>query len=143
MTVDTILKRKTGSLYTIRPEHAVGEAASLMSTKKVGALVVCDAHGRIVGMLSERDVVTALAQYAKGAYDMPVRNVMSSPVITCGLSDSVKRIMETMNERHIRHLPVVDGNELIGIISIRDLVDHRLRETQLEAAVLRDFAVTR
>jgi CBS domain-containing protein len=143
MSVEAILKHKGRHLYTIRPEHTLVDAATLLAGKKVGATVVCDAKGRIVGIVSERDVVTAVVQFGKGALEMPVRNIMSSPVLTCELSDSVKRITEVMNERHIRHLPVVDGEELVGMVSIRDAVDFRLRETQLEVGVLRDFAAVR
>ncbi|MBI2236759.1 MAG: CBS domain-containing protein [Magnetospirillum sp.] len=143
MSVEAILKHKGRHLYTIRPEHTMADAAALLAGKRVGATVVCDAKGRIVGIVSERDVVIAVVQFGKGALEMPVRNIMSSPVLTCDLSDSVKRVMEIMNDRHIRHLPVVDGEELVGMVSIRDAVDHRLRETQLEVGVLRDFAAVR
>ncbi|KAF0224959.1 MAG: hypothetical protein FD176_768 [Rhodospirillaceae bacterium] len=143
MSVEAILKTKGSNVFTIRPEHSVADAAALMSAKKVGVAVVCDTKGTVVGMVSERDIVSGLTQFGKGVVDMPVRNIMTSPVLTCGPGDSVKRIMEIMTERRIRHLPVVDGGDLLGMVSIGDAVNFRLREAQMETAVLRDIAVTR
>lgn len=143
MTVEAILKSKGRNVFTIRPEHGVSDAAALLTAKHVGVAVVCDAKGRIVGVVSERDIVAGMTQYGKGIIDMPVRNVMTSPVVTCTPGDTVKKVMEVMTERHIRHLPVVEGDELVGLVSIGDAVNYRLHETQLEVGVLRDFAATR
>jgi len=143
MSVEAILKTKGSNVFTIRPEHSVADAAALMSAKKVGVAVVCDTKGMVVGVVSERDIVSGITQFGKGVVDMPVRNIMTSPVLTCGPGDSVKRIMEIMTERRIRHLPVVDGGDLLGMVSIGDAVNFRLREAQMETAVLRDIAVTR
>ncbi|CAA7612765.1 CBS domain-containing protein [Magnetospirillum sp. UT-4] len=143
MSVEAILKSKGRNVFTIRPEHTVSEAAALMSAKRVGVTVVCDAKSRIMGVVSERDVVKGLAQYGKGVLEMPVRNIMTSPVVTCAPGDSVKKVMEVMTERRIRHLPVVEGDELLGMVSIGDAVNFRLHEAQMETAVLRDFAATR
>lgn len=143
MSVEAILKNKGCNVFTIRPEHSVADAAALMSSKRVGVAVVCDAKGRLMGVVSERDIVSGVTQYGKGLMDMPVRNIMSSPVVTCGPGDSVKKIMEVMTERRIRHLPVVDGDELLGMVSIGDAVNFRLNEAQMETAVLRDFAAAR
>lgn len=143
MSVEAILKTKGSNVFTIRPEHSVADAAALMSAKKVGVAVVCDAKGTVIGVVSERDIVSGLTQFGKGVVDMPVRNIMTSPVLTCSPGDSVKRIMEIMTERRIRHLPVVDSGDLLGMVSIGDAVNFRLREAQMETAVLRDIAVTR
>lgn len=144
MSVDAILRSKGNAVYTIRAEHSVTDAAALMSAKKVGVLVVCDAKGAVQGVVSERDIVNGLTQFGKGVADMAVRNIMSQPVVSCRPVDPVKKILEVMTERRIRHLPVVDGaGALQGIVSIGDAVNHRLREAQMESAVLRDIAVTR
>lgn len=143
MSVEAILKNKGRNVFTIRPEHSVSDAAALMSSKRVGVAVVCDAKGRLMGVVSERDIVAGVTQYGKGLMEMPVRNIMTSPVVTCAPTDSIKRIMEIMTERRIRHLPVVDGDELLGMVSIGDAVSFRLHEAQMETAVLRDFAATR
>ena len=143
MSVETILKTKGSVVFTIRPEHSVADAAALLTNKKVGVAVVCDAKGKLQGVLSERDIVKGMAQYGKAALEMPVRNVMSSPVVTCSPGDSVKTIMGVMTERRIRHLPVLEKDELIGIVSIGDAVNFRLTEAQMEMNVLRDVAATR
>lgn len=143
MSVEAILKTKGSVVFTIRPEHSVADAAALLTNKKVGVAVVCDAKGKLQGVLSERDIVKGLSQYGKAALEMPVRNVMSSPVVTCAPGDSVKTIMGVMTERRIRHLPVVEKDELLGIVSIGDAVNFRLTEAQMEMNVLRDVAATR
>ena len=143
MNVEAILRSKGGNVFTIRPEHSIGEMAALVSNKRIGAVVVCDAKGRVVGMVSERDIVKAVAEYGKGALDMAVRNIMTSPAITCSPSESVKRVLELMTERRIRHIPVVDKDQLVGIVSIGDAVKHRLEERQAEVEILRDIAVAR
>lgn len=143
MSVEAILKTKGSVVFTIRPEHSVADAAALLTNKKVGVAVVCDAKGKLQGVLSERDIVKGLSQYGKAALEMPVRNVMSSPVVTCTPGDSVKTIMAVMTERRIRHLPVVEKDELLGIVSIGDAVNFRLTEAQMEMNVLRDVAATR
>lgn len=143
MSVDLILKSKGSNVFAIRPEHSVSDAAALMSNKRVGVAIVCDAKGRLQGVISERDIVAGITQYGKGVLDMPVRNIMSSPVVTCTPQDTVKGIMETMTKRRIRHLPVVDGDDVVGIVSIGDAVNYRLHEAEVEKAVLRDFAVLR
>jgi CBS domain-containing protein len=143
MSVETILKSKGGNVFTIRPEHSVADACALMSAKRVGVAIVCDAKGRLHGVVSERDIVAGVTQYGKGLLDMPVRNIMSSPVVTCVPTDSVKTVMEIMTSRRVRHLPVIDGDDIVGIVSIGDVVKHRLSEAEIERAVLRDFAVAR
>ncbi|MGE5514269.1 MAG: CBS domain-containing protein [Bacteroidota bacterium] len=143
MSVETIIKSKGSNVFSIRPEHSVSDAAALMSSKKVGVAMVCDGKGRLQGVVSERDIVAGITQYGKGLLDMPVRNIMSSPVVTCAPTDSVKSIMEIMTRRRIRHLPVVDGDDILGIVSIGDAVNYRLNEAEIEKAVLRDFAVAR
>jgi len=143
MTVAAILAAKGSNVFTIRPEHSVTDVAQLLTQKRVGVAVVCDSRGALLGVLSERDIVKSLAQFGKAALDMPVRNLMSSPVVTCGPAETAKAVLETMTERRIRHLPVVDGGELVGIVSIGDAVNRRLQEAQIEVNVLRDFAVAR
>lgn len=143
MPVAKILETKGRNVFTVRPDHSIAEAAQLMSTKKVGVAVVTDKNGHIAGILSERDIVAGITQFGKGVVDMPVRNLMTSLVATCKPADSVKLVLETMTGRRIRHLPVVENDELIGIVSIGDAVNYRLKEAQLEMGVLRDFAVTR
>ena len=140
MSVADILKHKGSNVFTVRPEHAVSDAAIVLTDKNVGVLVVTDARGKVLGLVSERDVVRALAKHGKGAHEMPVRNFMSSPPVVCAPHDTAKHILQVMTDRRIRHLPVVDNEELIGIVSIGDAVNHRLLQAQEEVGVLRDIA---
>ena len=140
MSVADILKHKGSNVFTVRPEHAITDAAIVLTDKNVGVLVVTDAKGKVVGLLSERDVVRAMAKHGKGSHEMPVRNFMSSPAVVCAPQDSAKRILQIMTDRRIRHLPVVDHDELLGIVSIGDAVNHRLSLAQEEVGVLRDIA---
>lgn len=143
MSVAAILEFKGSTVFTVRPDHTIADAAALLTTKRVGVVVVSDPASHLLGVLSERDIVHSLSQYGKAALDMPVSNVMTSPVVTCTPADSAKAVLQVMTERRIRHLPVVTEGRLLGIVSIGDAVGHRLRETQLEVGVLRDFAVAR
>lgn len=139
MTVQKILKHKGDEIFAVRPEHTIAEAAQLLTNRRIGVALVCDGV-TCVGVLSERDIVLGLAKHKGNALTMPVRALMTSPVVTCAPGDKVKAIMSVMTERRIRHLPVVAENALVGMVSIGDVIKHRLAEKQLEAAVLRDYA---
>ncbi|MBF0094110.1 MAG: CBS domain-containing protein [Alphaproteobacteria bacterium] len=143
MSVEKILAEKGRNVVTVMPEHTTGDAAKLLTEHKIGMMVVCDVKGRIEGMLSERDLVKGMAKYGPAVLTMPVRNLMTSKVITCTGGDDIKELMEIMTSRRIRHLPVVEGGRLVGIISLGDLVHFRHQQTQMEMGVLRDYALTR
>lgn len=143
MSVELMLKNKGSNVYTVRPEHSMADTATLLTTKNVGVAVVCDAKGKVVGVISERDIVKGVAAYGKGALEMPVRNIMSSPAVTCSLDDTAKQILQVMTDRRIRHLPVIESGELVGIVSIGDAVNFRFLQAQQEVGVLRDIAITR
>lgn len=143
MTVESILTVKGRNVLTILPEHSVADACKIMAEKKIGALVVCDSKGRIVGIFSERDVVRGLNMYGPSVHSMPARNLMTENVFTCTPDDSIKSLLDTMNTRRIRHLPVVENDQLVGIVSIGDLVNRRLAQAQLEIGVLKDVAMAR
>lgn len=143
MSVEKILAKKGRNVVTILPEHMASDAAKLLTEHKIGVMVVCDPKGRIEGVLSERDLVNGIAKYGTAALVMPVRNLMTTAVITCKPDDIVKDIMQTMTNSRIRHLPVIEDGRLVGIVSIGDIVNSRLQETQIEVGVLRDYAITR
>ncbi len=140
MTVERILKYKGTDVFSVRPEHTVAEAAQVLHNNRIGAAMVCDGL-TCVGVLSERDIVQGVVKHGNKALAMPVKALMSSPVVTCTCKDRIKDVMEVMNTRRIRHLPVIRDETIVGMISIRDVVEQRLAEKQLEAAVLRDFAL--
>ena len=141
MSIGAILKMKGSNLFTIAPEHTVGDVANVLTINKIGAVVVCDTKNKMVGLVSERDLVEGMSRYGGAVLGMQVRNIMSSKVISCKASDSVKQAQELMNSKRIRHLPVLNGDELVGVISIRDVVAYMLQVTQMEAGVLRDYAI--
>lgn len=140
MIIDQILDGKGRDCATIRPEGTVAEAVAILAERRVGAVVVNDAAGKVVGIFSERDLVKLLAHAGHAALDRQVRSVMTAPVITCTPEDRIDQVMAIMSERRIRHMPVVTAHGIGGMISIRDLVRHRLSEKELEAAVLLDLS---
>jgi CBS domain-containing protein len=136
MNVATILKAKGTEVATVGPTITLAEAARLLSERRIGALVVM--HGQqLLGILSERDIVKTLAHSGADALDRPVREIMTSRIVTCGLNDSVDELMDTMTEGRFRHLPVVERGALVGIVSIGDVVKHRIAETVMETEALR------
>lgn len=139
MLIETILKTKGHDVATLRPEQPVSAAIALMAERRIGAVVIAD-RGTVVGIFSERDLVKVLARDGHVALDRAVQASMTSPVVTCRAEDRLDHVMAMMTQRHIRHMPVMDGTSLKGMISIRDLVRHRLEEKELEAAILLDIS---
>ena len=140
MQVRHILREKGGEIITISSEATLSEASCLLSRKRIGALVVRGEAGELAGILSERDVVRAVAEESVGALARPVRAYMTRTVATCGESDSVDELMEMMTRGRFRHVPVIGERErLVGIVSIGDVVKSRIEETVREAAALREY----
>ncbi|MDR3499258.1 MAG: CBS domain-containing protein [Parvibaculum sp.] len=136
MNVATILKAKGSDVATVGPTITLTEAARLLSEKRIGAVVVM--HGQqLLGIVSERDIVKAVARMGVEALDRPVREIMTARVVTCGLNDSVDELMDSMTEGRFRHLPVIERGALVGIVSIGDVVKHRIAETVMETEALR------
>ena len=117
----TLLEHKGREVWTIAPDVTVYEAIKMMSDKNVGALPVLE-DTRLVGMISERDYMSKVMLKGKSSKETPVSDIMTRDVVTVGPDHNVSRCMEIITENHIRHLPVVDGDELLGIVSIGDLV---------------------
>ncbi len=140
MLIEKILDQKGRDCATVRPEATVATAVSLLAERRVGAVVVEDLKGSVVGIFSERDLVKLLAARGADALIVRVREVMSRPVITCKPEDRLDAVMTIMSERRIRHMPVIANDALAGMISIRDLIRHRLSEKEQEAAVLLDIS---
>ncbi len=141
MKVIDVLKEKGARVMTVRPDDPVRELVRQLRAERVGAFVVSEDGRHIAGIVSERDVVGCLDQHGRNAPDVKVREIMSKRVITCAPSDSLTAIARKMTENRIRHLPVVEGGLLAGMVSIGDVVKLRLAEMELEASVLRDLAV--
>jgi CBS domain-containing protein len=142
MQVSDILKAKGTRVLTIRPSETISAFVKRITAEKVGAMVVSSDGVRPEGIITERDVVHGLAQHGTGLLAMEVREVMTRRVIICTPDDSIKAVMIQMTRGRTRHLPVMDGDKLAGVISIGDVVKSRLENAELEANVLRDYITT-
>ncbi|MGH9189986.1 MAG: CBS domain-containing protein [Acidimicrobiales bacterium] len=142
MKVENLLRAKGEDVETASPDDRVVTAIHRLTTKGIGALVVSADGHHLQGVFSERDIVRGLTKHGAVALDMRVRDLMSRGGPVCSPSDSLKRVMAEMTRTRHRHLPVVDGGRLCGIVSIGDVVKHRLEEMELEASVLRDAYLT-
>jgi CBS domain-containing protein len=142
MTVSIILAGKGREVVTIEPNATLAAAVELLAEKRIGAVVIVGADRRIVGILSERDIVWALAEQGRKALDEPVSAAMTRKVSTCHERETISSIMERMTLGKFRHVPVVDQGRLAGIISIGDVVKHRLSEVERDSAALRDYILT-
>jgi CBS domain-containing protein len=140
MSISEVLRGKGHKVETVRTTESVEAAVRKLAEKRIGAVVVEDQWMRHAGIFSERDFVNAIAEHGARALTFPVEKLMSAPVVTCRPTDQVETAMAAMTMAKIRHLPVVDGGRLVGIVSIGDLVKHRLDEKALEANVLLDIA---
>ena len=139
MLIAQILAGKGSDVISTRPEATIAEVAGLLKEKRIGAVVVTDADGRLCGILSERDLARGLANYGSKLLDMKVGTLMTSDVVTCSPDDGIETLMQTMTDGRFRHLPVVKDGELTGIISIGDVVKHRLKELEAETHMLQDY----
>lgn len=142
MDVKTIIKAKGNNVVTIEPHVPVATAVHLLSDERIGALVVSDNGKRVLGIVSERDIVIGLARHGEDLLNRRVSEVLTKEVHTCLPDDTAKHLMTEMTRQHVRHLPVVENGELCGIVSIGDIVKSRLAEAEMEADVLRDAYLT-
>ena len=143
MNVALLLRSKGSDVATVRPDTRMSTVVRQLRLKGVGALVVSEDARTVRGLISERHIVHALAAHGPELLDRPVAEVMSRSVITCAPRDNVKRVMAMMTRHRERHIPVVDGGRLCGLISIGDVVKSRLDEMELEANVLRERVIAR
>lgn len=139
MTVAAILRAKGNQVETTRPDTTLYTVAWQLKTRNIGALVVVgEDSARILGMITEREIVRRLIEHGAQLLALPVSRVMTTPVLTCAPDDRVTAVMARMTRQRVRHLPVVDDGRLAGIVSIGDVVKHRLDELEIEANVLRE-----
>ena len=139
MYVSDILKTKGHEITTIGPGEPVAAALAVLEEKRIGALLVLDEHGRIAGILSERDLVRAMHKYHGEVFSKRVGDLMTTSVVTCSSKDPVVAIMGMMTAQRFRHVPVVDDGKLVGIISIGDVVKSRIEEAEAEVDALRQY----
>lgn len=142
MTVATILKAKGRDVVTIRSDATLLEAARVLTKSGIGCVVVGDRKGVPQGILSERDIVHAVATGGPARLESKVETAMSRPVHTCRESDTIDQVMALMTARRCRHLPVVDEDALIGVVSIGDVVKLKIAEAEMETEAMRSYITT-
>jgi CBS domain-containing protein len=138
MNVQTILGDKGTEVATIAADATVAEAVRLLGERRIGALPVVDGD-RVTGIMSERDVIYCLTDHGAEVLDWPISRVMTSPAITVDPDTPVLSALALITQRRVRHLPVVVGGRLVGIVSIGDLVKHRIERIEQEAAAMREY----
>ncbi len=141
MKVAEILKQKGQDVISVRPTESIQTLSHRLRLARIGAMVVLGEGGSLDGIISERDIVHGIAEHGASCLSLTVADLMTRRVITCTPEDSVTRISRLMTENRIRHLPVVEGTKLVGVVSVGDVVKNRLEEMSLEASVLRDLAI--
>jgi CBS domain-containing protein len=140
MLISDVLRTKGNNVVRIHLTDSVEVAVRKLAEHRIGALVVEDRWMKPVGIFSERDFIKAVARDGSGALGFEVQKLMSTPILSCRSSDRVDAVLATMTTARIRHLPVIEDDELRGIVSIGDLVKHRFDEKELEASVLLDIS---
>jgi CBS domain-containing protein len=139
MNVKAILAAKGGDIVSIEPTADLMAAVKLLSARRIGAVLIRGAGGRLAGILSERDIVRAISEHGSAALKLSVGQVMTRNVITCAEDDNIASIMERMTAGKFRHMPVVAKDKLIGLISIGDVVKQRVAEVEQESEAMRDY----
>jgi CBS domain-containing protein len=141
MFVSDILMQKGGLVFTVTPGTTVSQIAQQLSTRRVGSVLVMSGNDEVAGIVSERDLVRAMSLHGAAALELEARHVMTRDVVTCDPDDSIDQIMEIMTRGRFRHVPVVRHGELLGVVSIGDVVKARLEETRHETEALKAYIV--
>ena len=142
MTIARILAAKGGDVVTTQPHWTLAEVAEVLVAKNIGAVVVADDQGSVIGILSERDIVRAVAKRGTAVFNDAVSMHMTAEVITTSEDEHVQVAMEKMTNGRFRHLPVICNKRLVGLVSIRDVVKHQLAECQYEHSAMREYIAT-
>lgn len=142
MTVARILAEKGMSVATVGPDRTLGDVIHILAEKRIGALVVAHADGTVVGVVSERDIMRALARLGASTFDAPVSDHMTTNVTTCNRSATIEDVMELMTNGRFRHVPVCENGRLVGIVSIGDVVARRIATVEAEHQALKEYITT-
>lgn len=142
MNVSTILKNKGSDVITRSPDVTLSEITHILNEHKIGSVVIIDASETVCGIVSERDIIGAIALKSGSVLDEPVSVCMTKEVYTCSENDTLEKLMSEMTAHRFRHLPVVEDGKLVGLVSIGDVVKQRIAETEMEAAAMRDYITT-
>jgi len=141
MTVRVLMQYRgnSGEVVSVTPETTVEELTRVLVEHRIGAVLVRDEDGAIRGLISERDIIHGIAEHGRGTTQLKVSELMSTDLITCGCDDSIDSVMSMMTDHRVRHVPIMDGGALAGIISIGDVVKYRIEQTEREAQQLREY----
>lgn len=139
MLVETILQTKGVVVHTLPETDTLADAVNLLNRHNIGAVVITDTGGTITGILSERDIIRRLGKDPTGALALPIGQAMTRGVVTCARDTNIAEVMERMTHMRIRHMPVAQGSDLVGIVSIGDVVKFKIEEAEHEAEVLREY----
>jgi len=142
MTVSTILAEKGKTVITAATTDTIADICDVLAKNRIGAVVVIDTGGLIAGIVSERDIVRAISESGTGALTAIISSVMTSTVVTCRQEDAITTVMAHMSDGRFRHVPVVDDDKLIGVISIGDVVKYRIAQAEREAEEMRAYITT-
>jgi CBS domain-containing protein len=140
--IRSLLQTKGDGVVSLPPQATVAEAIQLLGARRIGAVVITSDGASVEGILSERDIVVGLGARGGAVLDEPVREHMTTPVRTCGLHATVDEVMATMTNGRFRHVPVVDGGRLVGIVSIGDVVKQRVDELETERRLMHEYLLT-
>lgn len=139
MKVREILKSKGSKVWSVQAKQTIKEAVQILTDHKIGALMVYDGQSHISGIVTERDVMRALQQYGKNAVDTPVSKIMTERVVIGSPEDDLDYIMGIMTLNRCRHIPIIENNELQGVVSIGDVVKAQLHDSQVQLRYLKDY----
>lgn len=142
MNIGHILKTKARGVSTAHADDSIQEIANRLAQRKIGAVVIVGDHGKVVGIISERDIIRLLAEHGGKALAMRADEGMTRDVISCSRSSTLDEIMEAMTRGRFRHLPVIEDGSLVGIVSIGDVVKHHTAEVELEVTAMRGYLAT-
>ena len=142
MTVARILAEKGSAVLTVSPDKTLEDVIQILAEKRIGALVVAHPDGSVAGVISERDIMRALARLGGATFDAPVSEHMTAKVTTCGKTATIEDVMGLMTQGRFRHVPVCEDGRLVGLISIGDVVARRIASVEAEHQALRDYITT-
>lgn len=142
MNVAAILKSKGREVFTTTPDTSLHDIAKLLGLHGIGCIVITASDGKVVGIVSERDIVREIARAGASVLKEPVAKCMTTAVVSCREADTIDRLMAEMTAHRFRHMPVVDRGRLIGLVSIGDVVRMRIAEAEMEAAAMREYIAT-
>ncbi|RUP10966.1 CBS domain-containing protein [Hyphomicrobium sp.] len=142
MIIGQILKSKGRGVMTARPDDSIQEIALRLASRKIGAILILGDSDKVVGIISERDIIRLIAEHGAPALAMLARDGMTRDVVSCTRENTLDEIMETMTNGRFRHIPVVEDGTLVGIVSIGDVVKHHTAEVELEVTAMRGYLAT-